>query len=141
MDYPFICNDIFLINLAVSREQDMSSESGLELEGQVKITLDNYPETLQVNCRLRSKENCPLKIQIELVGLFGYTGKTPEEDKKIINDFLNKSGIPILWPTFLPVLRSTAATMGVHGINIRVPTKFEFEFSYKELLDDGEHKP
>jgi len=137
MDYPFECKDVFLINIEVSREPEIPPDTKLQIEAQIKIALDQFPDQLQVNIRLGSSPDSVLKVQMELVGLFKYTGTDPESDKKIIGEFLNNSGIPILWPTFLPVLRSIAATMGVHGLNIPILTSFKFNFAeYEKSIED-----
>lgn len=132
MTYPFNCKDTFLIALEMSRKPDIPVGSKLQLEAQFKVIMDNYPDQFQVNIRLKSTEQSPIKFKTELVGLFGHNGSDPERDKLLINSYLNDSGIPIIWPTFLPVLRMVAAAMGVNGVNLPLIAPFNIELIEQE---------
>ncbi|HWR64777.1 MAG TPA: hypothetical protein VN364_01520, partial [Bellilinea sp.] len=41
-------------------------------------------------------------------------------------------GIPLMWPAFLPILRATAAQMGINTINLPIPGKFNVDPSSAE---------
>jgi len=137
MTNPFVCKDVFLINLEMYRKPDIPEGFKLQIEAQIKVLMDRYPEQFQVNVRLKSPEDSAVKVKMELVGLFSYVGNDPESDRKLVVDFINKSGLPIIWASLLPTLRSTAATMGVAGLNFPLPTEFDFNFVDEKSV---EHK-
>ena len=127
MDYPFEIIDVFMINFQTKRTPEIPEKLALSIKVQTKVVLDQYPTSFQVNLRLFNSDPAPLVVKMELVGLFKYFGTNPDEDKQLIFDYLSSVGIPLMWPTFLPILRATAAQMGINTITLPIPSKFNVD--------------
>jgi len=126
MEFPFKYINSFLIKMEIFREPKLPKELKFPLETQVKITKDEYPEKIQVNLIFRTREPSPFKAYLEMVGLYQYVGSDPESDKPLIEEFVFDIVVPSLIPIFLPILRSNAALMEVHGINYQIPDNYVF---------------
>lgn len=127
MDYPFEYIDLFLTTVEFSREPDLPPGQKLQFEVQVKSILEKFPDQIQISIRLFNSKPSPLYIRMEMVGLFKYTGNNPDEDVKLVEEFMFAEAVPSLIPTLLPTVRSIGANMGVHGINLTWPGKYKFK--------------
>jgi hypothetical protein len=118
LSYPFELANAFFVCIDLQRSLEVKANAVSEFTIQLKITLDKYPERVQVNIRTQPKEDAPIKFSLELVGIFNYTGNSPDADRSRINEFLNNQGILMLWQYIVFLVRTIAPHIGTEGVHI-----------------------
>jgi len=136
MIYQFEPRNIFLIKLEFSREPELPENLQLEIQAQGKVFWDAYPTRFQAKMRIRTTPSAPFSFKMEAVGLFDYTGTDPEEGKKLIPEYLNNYGFPLLWSSYLPVIKGIAANMDINALTLPLISRFSLD--PKELLNLAE---
>jgi preprotein translocase subunit SecB len=134
MPYPFSLINAFFDCLEFQREDKVPPGTQTTFVAEIKVGLDNYPTQFQVNLRLKSQEeNHPIKVNMELIGLFRYSGNDPSADKDRIIEFLNNRGLFMLWPYLHLMIKSVTTQMGIEGLNLTPPAEFSLN---AELSDE-----
>jgi preprotein translocase subunit SecB len=124
IQYPFSLVNAFFISLHFEREGVMPDTIEMPIEMQIKVIDKDFPR-LQVNLRNKTNAPSPVKLDIELVGLFDYIGDHPEQDHELISDFIREKGLYMLWPYVSQMTRMITGQMGMNPIDTRTPLSFE----------------
>ena len=118
--YPFDLVNAFFIVLHFERERILPSPMEMQFEIQIKVVDKDFPR-IQVNLRTTNRDQSPLKLEVELVGLFDYIGDNPEKDRGLIADFVREKGLCMLWPYFSQITRMITGQMGMNPLEMRMP--------------------
>jgi preprotein translocase subunit SecB len=121
IQYPFNLVNIFFVTLHFHREPAIPDVMGFQIEVQIKVIDKDFPR-LQVNIRYRTMDQSPLKLEVELVGLFDYIGDNPEQDHALITDFLRDKGVHMLLPSISQIIRIITGQMGMNPLDIHTPS-------------------
>jgi len=127
MDYPFQFTDAFFIKINFVRKSAKLPSGTSEVNAQLKVIEDRYPEQLQINLRTISSKKSLLQLEMELVGLFKYVGSNPEEDKNLINQFVSEKAITMLWPFIIQFSKILTGVMGIQPVTLPFPIDFKFQ--------------
>jgi preprotein translocase subunit SecB len=127
INYPFNLSNVFFVCLDFQRQPSMPSNLALGIVTEVKMVTENYPKTLQVNLRISSQDGDPLKLSMELVALFDYTGNSPDQDKDKFVDYLNDRGLVMVWPYLNQMLKFVTSQMGIQPLNLNLPPDLSLE--------------
>jgi preprotein translocase subunit SecB len=120
IQYPFKLINAFFVTLHFDREPAVPNKMEFQIEIQIKVIDKDFPR-LQVNIRNRTTDQSPLKLEVELVGLFDYIGNNPEQDRALITDFLRDKGIHMLLPYISQIIRIITGQMGMNPLDIHPP--------------------
>jgi preprotein translocase subunit SecB len=120
IQYPFNLVNVFFVTLHFDREPAIPNTMEMQIELQIKVIDKDFPR-LQVNIRNRTKDPSPLKLEVELVGLFDYSGNNPDQDRELITDFLRDNGIHMLLPYISQIIRIITGQMGMNPLDIHFP--------------------
>ena len=118
--YPFDLVNAFFIVLHFDRERILPNPMEMPIEIQIKVIDKDFPR-IQVNLRTINRDQSPLKLELELVGLFDYIGDNPEKDRGLISDFVREKGLCMLWPYLSQIARMITGQMGMNPIEMRMP--------------------
>lgn len=114
-NFPFQLINVIFINLKLFRAPDIPKEP-------IKFVIENknmdFQDKLQVNLRVRSSENSPVNIDLELIGFFEYLDDNSKKDKDLINEFIQKQAILMLWPYIQQMIKVITSQMGIEPINL-----------------------
>jgi len=124
IQYPFNLVNAFFVTLHFQREPAIPNKMEFQFEIQIKVIDKDFPR-LQVNIRNRTTDKSPLKLEVELVGLFDYIGDNPEQDRALINDFLRNKGIHMLLPYISQLIRIITGQMGMNPLDIHTPLSID----------------
>ena len=105
----------------------MPDQLNLTFGVEVRVQEERFPDTLQVDIRLKTLEDQPLTMHAELVGLFSLVDGAPQPVRDIIPDFVNNQALHMLWPYMAQMLRIVTGQMGTNPINIKTPHEFQIE--------------
>jgi len=117
---PFTLVNAFFITLHFERGSTLPDALEMPLEIQIKVVDKDFPR-FQINLRNKTQDQSPLKLDLELVGLFEYIGDNPEQGRGLINDFIREKGLNMLWPYVSQMTRMITSQMGMNPLNIRTP--------------------
>jgi preprotein translocase subunit SecB len=135
--YPFSLANAFFIALHFEREHILPDALEMPIEIQIKMVDKDFPR-VQVNLRNKTKEQSPLKLDLELVGLFDYVGNNPERDRGLINDFIREKGLHMLWPYISQMIKMVTGQMGMSPLDTRTPLFFDVPYVKEaEKTDDS----
>lgn len=123
--YPFVLTNAFFVTLSFERSNTLPGEIELPTEGQITVTDQQFPR-LQVNFRIKTRDDSSVRFALELVGLFDYQGNQPERDRGLIKEFVQEKGLHMLWVYIGQMIRIITAQMGMNPIDLRTPLHFEF---------------
>jgi hypothetical protein len=118
--YPFNLTNSFFICLDIQRGPEVPPNLVLAITTEIKVVDIKFPDQFQVNLKVNSQNDDPIKFSLELVGLFSYTGNQPELDKNKFIDFLNDQGLYMMWPHLTHMLRFLSAQMGMQVLNLNM---------------------
>ena len=121
INYPFNLGNAFFVCLDFQRQAAVPSNLTLGIVTEIKVVTEKYPDQLQINLRINSQDGDPLKLSMELVALFNYTGNSPDQDKEKIIDFLNDRGLIMVWPYLNQMLKFITSQMGMQALNLNLP--------------------
>jgi hypothetical protein len=117
INYPFNLDNAFFVCLDFQRLATVPNNLALGIGTEIKVVTEKYPDQLQVNLRINSQDGEPLKLSMELVALFKYTGNSPDQDKEKFIDFLNDRGLIMVWPYLNQMLKFITSQMGMQALN------------------------
>ena len=120
ISYPYNLKNSFFISLNIQRAPEVPPNLVLAINTEVRVVDVNFPEQFQVNLKVNSQNDDPVKFSLELVGLFGYTGNQPEVDKVKFVDFFNDQGLYQLWPQITHMVRLLSSQMGIQVLNLNL---------------------
>ena len=121
INYPFNLDNTFFLCLDFQRQAAVPSDMVIGIGTEIKVVTEKYPDQLQVNLRVNSPDGEPLKLSMELVAIFKYTGSMPDQDKDKFIDFLNDRGIIMVWPYLNQMLKFITSQMGIQPLNLNLP--------------------
>jgi hypothetical protein len=121
INYPFYLDNAFFICLDFQRQAAVPSNLTIGIGTEIKVATEKYPDQLQVNLRINSQDGEPLKLSMELVALFKYTGNSPDQDKDKFIDFLNDRGLIMVWPYLNQMLKLVTSQMAIQPLNLNLP--------------------
>lgn len=127
INYPFALVNVFFVCLDFQRQPAVPNEIALGIVIEIKVVAENFPGTMQVNIKISSHEGDPLKLSMELVSLFNYTGNNPDQDKEKFIDFLNDRGFIMVWPYLNQMLKFITSQMGMQPLNVNFPPEFNLD--------------
>ena len=117
----------FFIHLNFERPPTLPDPDQLPLTVEVKVIMENYPNRLQVNMRLKSSKESPVKFSTEVVGLFDYVGDDPEEGRAEIKDFIHYRGLHMLWSSISQMVQIVTSQMGMNPLRPNAPLEFNLD--------------
>jgi hypothetical protein len=121
INYPFNLENAFFICLDFQRQAAVPSNLTIGIGTEIRVVTEKYPDQLQVNLRINSQDGEPLKLSMELVALFKYTGNSPDQDKDKFIDFLNDKGLIMVWPYLNQMLKFVTSQMAMQPLNLNLP--------------------
>lgn len=122
-EFPFELDKAFFSKLTFERIPTMPKE--LHLETKIEITVkEKLPKPVQVTINIKSAESSPLKIDLQLIGLFKYLGNDPDTDKALVERYMNFQGFVVLWPNITQFFRIVTSLMGMNPLNFPSPARF-----------------
>ncbi len=125
--FPFGLTEAFFVTLELSRVAELPQPLDLNLSVEARVDDSDFPDKLQVGLRVKSPDESPLKVCLELIGLFDRVPGQPEPDRSIIQDFVNERAFYILWSYVEQTVRQTTGLMGMRPLKIKNPYYFAFE--------------
>jgi preprotein translocase subunit SecB len=124
INYPFALVNAFFVCLDFQRQGEVPANLTLGIGIEIKVVTEKYPDQLQINLRISSQDKDPLKLSMELITLFKYTGTSPDQDKEKFIDFLNDRGFIMVWPYLNQMLKFITSQMGMQPLNLNFPPDF-----------------
>jgi len=121
--YPFAQLDIFIISLSIHREQSVPAGVEIPVTAEIKIAEPGFPH-LQVNMKLLTPPDKPIRFSIEAVGQFDYIGNQKGYDKELNQEFVKEKALHILWTYLAQLVKLITSQMGMNPLTLRVPLEF-----------------
>lgn len=119
--WPLVLEDVFFVDINLSRQPSLPDNIEIQLLAEAKINLRNHKQLLQINVKLRSDDDMPLKMSVLAIGLFRYIDNKADENHELIADYVNRFALPIVWSFIKTNLRTISSSMGMPSINIPMP--------------------
>jgi preprotein translocase subunit SecB len=119
--YPFDLTNTFFICLDFQRGSEVPPNLNIGVMAEMKVVDEHYPDHFQVNLKISSQNDTPIKFSLEMVGIFSYTGNQPDQDKNKFIDFLNDQGFLMIWPFLTQMVRFLTSQMGMQVLNLKFP--------------------
>jgi hypothetical protein len=130
--FPFRLADAFFITLELGRKPDMPQPLELKLGVEARVVTDRFPDRIEVGLKVTAlDEDPPLRVFVEIVGLFDHVPKQPSPDPSIVEKFVNERALYILWSYIEQTIRQTTTMMGIPPLKIKNPYYFAAEASPK----------
>ena len=124
--FPFRLREAFFIELRFNRAPEVPQQLQLNFSTAIKVVKEKFPDNLQVNVKLSTKDvpPQPIDISVELVGLFDLVENQGTPEPEILDKFLNERALFILWPYISQCIKQITVQMGMGPINLPIPFYF-----------------
>ena len=152
--FPFRTLHIFFANVSVQRENDVSvqreddvsvqredevssdvnslSSQSIAVEAAYGFNDDNEQHSLNLHFTSSESSHLPVKIEVNVIGVFEQVDKEAQIDAALISKFVNERLLPEILSRFIQFIGGLTALMGISPIWL--PTPRGFGFSLEELL-------
>ena len=110
------------------RQNVLPPQFDLPLRVELKI-VDNpeLPKRLQINLGVQCDDSGPISFLLVAIGLFDYTQSSENPTKQQKIDFLRHSGLAIMWPSVVRMIRLLNLETGVGQLNIAPSIDFPID--------------
>ncbi len=125
--FPFRLHNAIFTSLEFRRQPEMPEPLQLQLSTEIRIHDDKFPDRLQIDLRLKTPGEQPLKLFVELVSLFDLVEDQPKPDRSIIPDFINQQALYMVWPYMTQMVKYMTGQMGTSSVNVPTPLIFSFK--------------
>jgi preprotein translocase subunit SecB len=125
--YPFKLNNVFFGRVALERAPKMPEEEiKINFEVQVKVIDEQFPDVLEVQLRVETSDEQPVKMNVIVVGKFVPIEGFPEPDHSIVRSFVNERALHTLWAYLDQIVTQVSAQMGMEPIRLISPPEFNY---------------
>lgn len=124
--YPFILKNALFTKLEFSRESQAIEDVQIKFSFQIRINADRYPH-IEIFLKLETLEETPVKIFLELVGIYDLAEGFEPPDRDIVNEFVQEKAIFMLWQYLNQTIKQITTMMGINPLNLDTPVAFNFE--------------
>ena len=126
--YPITFDNAVIAKLSFERDPvlDKPIQIHYEVNAQIAQHDEIPPDIIQYNIQFKTKDTDPIRILIEVSGIFKFTGEDNDLKDNLINEFLNEKAIFILWPIITQNIQIITAQMGMNPFYIPVPVAINF---------------
>jgi len=123
--FPFRLKNAFFIASHFERAPQSSESITIPFTAEIKVEDRDYPN-FQVNLRIENESDLqPIRIHVEVIGLFSLVENQPIPDKSLLGDFINQQALFVLWAYVKHYIQSTTSQMGIMPIDIPMPYFFD----------------
>jgi preprotein translocase subunit SecB len=136
--FPFQLRNAFFKSLEFYRDSNLPKQFEFPITVSINVHADDFPARVQVNVKLETPDDGPLKLCVELIGLFVLVENHPAPDESILPDFINERALHMLWPYLYQAVRQITAMMGTNPVDIKIPYAFEFQPQEESELIDAQ---
>jgi preprotein translocase subunit SecB len=134
--FPFKLDNACFKSLEFYRESKLPKQHEIPITVALKVHDNDFPDRVQIDLRLESAEDGPLRLCLELIGLFTLVEDRPIPDQSVLLDFINEQALHMLWPYLNQAVRQITTMMGSNPVDIKTPSAFGFQRQEENEVTD-----
>jgi len=121
--YPYQLVNTFIVSISFNRARKLPPTMELPTNIGVQYTEPGFPR-IQVGLKVSSPEDSLVPFNIEVIGLFDYTGQKKEYDKPLNKEFVEEKALHMLWVYSSQMVKLVTSQMGMNPLEVRSPISF-----------------
>lgn len=134
--FPIRLDHAFFKSLQFSRDKKVPDDLSINIAAGINVHYKDFPDRLQIDLKVETVGDSPLRFCVEFVGIFGLVEDHPRPGRDILADFVNQQALYMLLSYINQMVFIVTGQMGTRPIKLPIP--YHFAFNPEQDSDDDE---